>query len=195
MKALKPNLMICHVLFRPLQSVNKAVVPPNEFEFRRLDADELMSVFAQDPNTHLDETFVQDALTKGDLCVGAFRENELVAYVWRAFGRTPHNTDVDVEVNAPYWYTYKMLTLPQARGHNLGGRLTLYADTFCQDAKCIGGVGFVETHNRASLRTNLKVGTQKVGFAGYLKCFGRVITFNSPGAIAHQFRFKQRNVR
>ena len=47
----------------------------------------------------------------------------------------------------------------------------------------------IHSHNYASLRADARSGARRIGLAGYIQIFGRVIPFRSPGARKVGFRF------
>ena len=53
-------------------------------------------------------------------------------------------------------------------------------------------VGFIETHNYASLTSSRRTGDEKIGVIGYLRIAGRVFPFRSPGARRAGFGFTWR---
>ena len=68
---------------------------------------------------HLDfrEASVNQALARGDVCIGAFEDNELVAYTWRALrGPVPHTGGWEVIWDPGLMYRYKAYTSPAYRG-------------------------------------------------------------------------------
>jgi hypothetical protein len=181
-------LVLCRVQVRELTTEPVDVARTDGIAIRVADHDDLEHARVEWPD-QLDPAFVDPALARGDICLAAFAGGRMVAFVWRSFGTAPHADDVWVEIKPPYWYTYKMYTHRDFRGGHLAGLLAQFGDRFCQDGGYVRGIGFIETHNYRSIRANLRVGSRLVGFAGYLKLFGKAYPFRSPGAAAHSFRF------
>lgn len=186
---LRPHLVLCRVLVRDLSVVPVDLPAGDGPEIRLARYDELRTAAAAGHASGLSQAFLDQAEARGDVCIAAFDRDEIVAYVWRSFSQAPHDDRVSVQVQAPYWYTYKMHTMPAYRGQRLAGLLTRYGDQVCHREGLKAGVGFVETHNYASLNANRHAGARAVGIAGYLWLFGRALPFRTPGVVRHTFRF------
>ena len=132
---------------------------------------------------------VEAALSRGDICAAAFRNDRMVAYTWRSFSTAPHVDGLWVEFERPYRYGYKMFTHPDCRGQHLQEAIGGLTDAMCIERGYTRSISFVETHNYPSVATDLRRGNRRVGWAGYLKLFGWVFPFRSPGARRHTFRF------
>ncbi len=165
---------------------------PNELEngvsIRMATRDDLIRAAHEMPK-QLGFRFLEDALARGDICLAAFHDETMVAFIWRSFTRVPHADGLWVEVEWPYRYGYKAYTKPDFRGQGLSGWLSRLGDEVCLDKGFRYGVGFVETHNYPSIKADLRVGGRMVGYAGYLKLFGKAYPFRTRGVVPHTFRF------
>lgn len=186
---LRPHLVLCRVLVRDLAQAAPELPDDEGLQIRIASFDELRAAAAAAQASGLTPDFVDAAETRGDICIAAFDQGQIVAYVWRSFSRAPHEDSIWVQVQSPYWYTYKMHTVPAYRGRRLAGVLTRFGDQVCRTRGLRAGVGFVETHNYPSLKANRYAGARPVGFAGYLRLSGRVFTFRTPGVRRYSFRF------
>lgn len=160
------------------------------FEFRMLTADEAWR-FAHDPDVEMTPAFVEASLARGDYCFGVLRGDELAAYDWRGLGRpVPLNEDLDVHYAHPgQVYGYAMYTRPEYRGLRLQFYNVHRADARLLAEGHTHTVGYVALQNFASIRNLSRLqGQAFVGFAGYLRVFGRYVTFRSPGAHRYGFR-------
>ena len=137
----------------------------------------------------LNPAWVEAAFDRGDLCHATFIRGEIVGYGWTSFVRCPHIDDIWVEFARTYRYGYKGFTRASHRGQGVSGGMYGFTDARCMEAGCRRTISFVEMHNYSSLRDSYKHGNQRVGFAGYVRLFGRVFPFRSPGAKKHTFRF------
>lgn len=186
---LRPHLVLCRVLVRDLSEAPPERPDDDDLQIRIASFDELRAAATAAQASGLTPDFVDAAEGRGDVCIAAFDQGQIVAYVWRSFSRAPHEDSIWVQVESPYWYTYKMHTVPAYRGRRLAGLLTRSGDQVCRTRGLRAGVGFVETHNYPSLHANRHAGARPVGFAGYLRVLGRVYPFRTPGAARHSFRF------
>ena len=138
----------------------------------------------------LEANRVNEAFDRGDVCYVALNEDdEVISFGWRAGSeQTPHNEDVFVRVEAPSVYGYKSYTLPQYRGQRL--ITPEFLDPYFRQKGYELAVGFVETHNFASLRRSKRNNNRVVGFAGYVRLFGKVYTFRTPAVTRSRFSFQ-----
>lgn len=148
--------------------------------------------FSKDPELDITEELVRAAFKRGDICVGALRNEVLTGYSWFAFGTAPHLNGLWVAFAAEARYAYKSFVRPAFRGSGVMTDMILYADAICREKGKTSGIGFIESHNFASYRAANRSGARTVGYAGYLNCLGRTFTFRSAGAKRHDFRFYKR---
>lgn len=158
---------------------------------RKATRDDLVAAAQENPN-ELSLTFIDDALARGDYCVGAFDGSHMVAWAWASFTTAPHGDGLWVEVNAPYSYGYKWFTKPEYRGRGIIGKIAILRDKLGAESGVTHNVGFTETHNYASWQSNRRLDTQFVGYAGYFRLFGKSYPFRTPGVVKHTFRFYRR---
>jgi hypothetical protein len=196
MVLLKPWFTLCGVYVREHDPAARSHAPAPGISVRAATRAELLRA-AQDPIMELDPATVDAALRRGDICVAAFdstREHvsdpeRLVSYAWRSFTTAPHVEGLWVTFERPHRYGYKSLTLPDYRGRHLQDLVSYYTDALCLERGFRYGLAIIETHNFASIASNLRRGSRVVGWAGYVKLFGRVFPFRSSGARRHTFRF------
>ena len=146
------------------------IVPPPQL----LDA-------ANDPELDMESGFVRAALARGDVAFGAVDADHLIAYVWRPFGAAPDADGLWVKVDPPYHYAYKAFTLPAYRGKRIHIALSYLSDDYFLERGYTAEVGFSEISNFPGIAAADFVGRKRVGFAGYVKWFGRAVPFRTPG--------------
>jgi hypothetical protein len=144
---------------------------------------------ASHPAQQMTPEFVDYALSRGGICTAAFDGDDMVAYVWRAFVPTRHNEDLWLTFGPPYRYGYKALTLPAWRGRHLQEMMGCVGERLCIERGRTRSIGFIETHNYASLASAKRIGDETIGVIGYLRIAGRVFPFRSPGARRAGFGF------
>jgi hypothetical protein len=158
--------------------ISLAIVPPGKL----LDA-------AVDPRLDMDPNFVRAALARGDLAFGAFDGDLLIAYVWRTFTAAPAEDGLWVRVDRPCHYAYKAFTLPSYRGKRIHIAISLLCDKYFMERGYAAEVGFSEISNYPSIAAAKFLGRRRVGFAGYVRCLGRRISFRTPGLKKLGFEF------
>ncbi len=173
------GIYICRVGVRPLARDAPGPVLPGGIELRILRPRELLEA-AADPELRLDPDFVRAALARGDMAFGAFEGERLVGYSWRSFTAAPHFEGLWAGVARPYFCGYKAFTRPSHRGRRIHVAVALYSDSFLLERGYTAEVGLVDLSNFASLRTAKVLGRRRIGYAGYVKLFGRCIPFRTP---------------
>jgi hypothetical protein len=182
------GLRVFVIYLRPHHGLPGPHEAGDAIEFRILEWDELFR-HANDPELDLDESFLHAAKERGDLCVGAFDGQRLVAYIWRAFGPTPAEDGLWVRFRRPYRYGYKSLTRPEYRGRHIQSAMAPTTDAVLLERGYTHAIGYVALHNLSSRRSALRHGNRAIGYAGYVRALGRAWTFESPGAKRHGFAF------
>ena len=161
---------------------------PERINIRQASADELLAA-TEDPELGISQAFLERARTRGDRCYAAFDDGQIVAYVWRSTAVAPHEADVGVEVSMPYVYGYKGLTRPTHRGLGLNVALVAFAGLDYLEAGYTHLAAFVALYNLASKANSQENGFAHIGFAGYLRWFGRVLPFRTGLPRRIGFRF------
>ena len=150
--------------------IRLGIVPPSKL----LDA-------ANDPELDMESGFVRGALARGDVAFGAFDGDQLIAYVWRPFGAAPDADGLWVKVDPPYHYAYKAFTLPAYRGKRIHIAVSHVSDDYFLERGYTAEVGFSEISNFPGIAAADFLGRKRVGFAGYVRWFGRAVPFRTAG--------------
>jgi hypothetical protein len=146
---------------------------------------------AGDPALDMSPDFVRSALARGDFAIGAFEGDRLVGYAWRTFAAAPDVDGLWVRVEPPCHYLYKGFTLPSHRGRHIQVAIPLFSDRFFLEQGYTSEVGIVDIANFASINNGKRLGRRKIGYAGYVKWFGRCFPFRTPGVRKIGFEFFQ----
>jgi len=180
--------MLCRVNVKELDLYPEIRELGGGLTMRKATPEDLLQAIKDSPE-HFDTAFVDGVLERGDICVGAFDGEHMVAWAWASFCIAPHGDGLWVKIAPPYSYGYKWFTKPKYRGRDIIGKLTELRDKLTAEAGPTHHVGFTETHSYASLTSSSRLGTRCVGHAGYFKLFGKAYPFRTPGAVKHTFRF------
>jgi GNAT superfamily N-acetyltransferase len=144
--------------------------------------------YADDPLLQLSRDFIREAALRGDLCFGILYHGRLVAYRWYSLsGVTPCEEGVFIHYKHPgRVYAYKLFTHPEHRGKRLHLHTVKHTDSYLSSLGYDHTVGYIETHNFASLRNNSRLrDSSGIGLVVLLKVLGRSLVFNSPGLRRH----------
>jgi hypothetical protein len=167
----------------------------SRFAFRVLSPDEVRR-FAEDPSLQMAPDFVESSLARGDYCFGVLQKGRLAAYDWRGIRQpVPLNADLDVHYAYPgQVYGYAMYTRTEYRGL----RLQLYNVCSAEPRLRAEGhthtIGYVALQNFASIRNLSRIPDQEfIGMVGYLRLWGRYVTFQTPGAKRYGFKIARSN--
>ena len=190
MSRLRPWLLFARVYRLGIKQYPEITVDPR-FEFHPPSKDELASAYAQYPQ-QLDQKMVEAALARGDICMAAFdrdNDNRMAGFVFGTTGTALHGDGLWVAVDYPNIYGYKGYVDPAYRGMGVNQAMIAARDQVILRDGYRFSVGFVETHNYPSVRSNVFLGSDALGYAGYLKLFGRAFPFRTPKAKKSTLRF------
>jgi len=135
--------------------------------------------------------FIEAALSRGDICIGVFDQSRLVSYHWLAFSTVPYRDGIWVGFEKPYYYSYNAYTDMDYRGRHLRVPAVQLADKLALSKGYKYALLYIETHNYSSIESSKYTSSKLVGYAGYVKLFGKVYPFRSRGAKKHCFSFYQ----
>jgi GNAT superfamily N-acetyltransferase len=155
--------------------------PPQSITIREMTRDELLQ-FTLDPELDLKPKALRGMASGNRYCFGALDGEKLVAYTWIALTTAPHPYDLEVRVNTPRCYGYKAFTRAEYRGRKIWPVLVQFAEAAARERGCDEALSYIELDNAPSLAAAKKINARRVGFAGYLRCFGQCFPFCSPGA-------------
>jgi ribosomal protein S18 acetylase RimI-like enzyme len=145
--------------------------------------------WCRDPALELEETKAVTALRRGDICMGAMDGERLIGYVWFAFGHTPHVEGSWVRLQGGARYLYKAFIRPEYRRRGIAPEMYVSASALCPRRGRVVGVLAVDADNAAGLKTPRRAGWIQVGYAGFMRCLGRVVAFRSYGPRRYGFAF------
>jgi hypothetical protein len=173
------DLHIYRINVRPLVRRSPEPYLPSGIAVRIVSREELLRA-VDDPELDLALDFVRSALARGDMAFGAFEGDRLVGYTWRTFTAAPDRDGLWARVSHPCQYSYKAFTRPSHRGKRIHVAITFVADAYLLERGYAFEVGYLETTNFASIGVANFLGRRKIGYAGYVKWFGRRILFRTP---------------
>ena len=172
------------------QDSETPLLPPG-FEMHILTPAEVRS-HVNVPHLDFRDASVNQALARGDVCIGAFKDDRLVAYTWRALkGPVPHTGGWEVIWNPGLMYRYKAYTSPAYRGLHIHDALSKAIDQHLGELGHTKGLSFVETHKFSSIRTLARKTRRHIGYAGYVQRFGLFVPFRTAGCRQVGFAFRR----
>jgi hypothetical protein len=189
------QLELCCVLVRPFGAARQTLQRSAAgLTYRALAEPEALA-WCSDPELELNASQVQAAFARGDVCLGAFDGTRLVGYGWLAYEPAPHTGGAWVHFDPEGRYSYKKFVRPGDRGRRVAHGLSALADApvFVRGRRFT--ISFVDLLNRASLRSTLRSGSRKVGFAGIVRLGRHALALASPGARRYGFRFAPSSAR
>lgn len=136
----------------------------------------------RNPDNELPARFLDEALGKGDQCLGILVGDTLAAYGWYAFGATRiHPRDLVLRVSSRYVYMYKGFTHPAHRGQRLYAIGMTLALQHYQARGYAGMVSYAESNNFRAIHSTRRMGYEALGAVAVLRLFGVYVTRASPG--------------
>jgi ribosomal protein S18 acetylase RimI-like enzyme len=166
------------VLFRVMKCVQVSEVDPRfleidpRFEHRVLDANTLRR-FSAIQRYGLSQSFLDEALAKGDECYGILDGDRLASFGWYSVEPTMISDDLRLHFDRRRVYMYKGFTDPDYRGQRLHAIGMTHALKLYRERGSKGMVSYVDASNFDSLRSCWRMGFQEVGQIYYLRTADR----------------------
>ena len=128
----------------------------------------------QDVKSEFDRLGAEDRLNKGYLCYAAFLQNEVIGYFWLAISKL-YISYFDATLHMkPYQVCgLNAYVHPEYRGLGLFNMIKKYALTELKEDQYKEYIGYYFSWNTASMRSNIKFGSQEIGYV----IFGYLLTF------------------
>ena len=175
------------VYFRVLNAVGIQVPDPSaltrrpEYDYGFLSREQIMT-FAADPQYEMNETFLREALAKGDRCYGIVHGETLASYGWYSTRPTAALTsDLEMRFDPRYVYMYKGFTHEGYRGQRLHAAGMAEALQEYRAEGLAGIVSYVESNNFSSLKSCYRMGYTVFGYLVALRIGGRYFISASEG--------------
>lgn len=149
----------------------------------------MLRSFSRDPANELAADFLDEALSKGDACLGILAGDTLAAYGWYACTPTRIDPpDLVLHHGERYVYMYKGFTHPGHRGRRLHAIGMTMALRHYLDRGFKGLVSYVESNNFKSLNSVSRMGYRIFGTLYVARILGIYLTHASAGCREHRFR-------
>ena len=142
---------------------------------------EQLRAWQGDARLDLDDAFLRDAATRGDLCYAITWGSDLVSYGWYSKRPTSIADDLVLHFDEAWVYMFKGLTLPEYRGNRLHAIGMARALEAYEREGSNGILSYVESNNFASLRSCYRMGYQDIGIIMVSRVRGRALTLETPG--------------
>lgn len=164
---------------------------PENYSTGFLTASELRE-YARDPRTELSDSFLDQALRRGDQCYAIRDGRVLAAYGWYAFGSTPVGlSDLVLNYHPQYVYMYKGFTDTRYRGQRLHAIGMSRALAHYLSSGYQGLVSYVEADNFDSLKSCFRMGYGVFGSIYVTRLCWHYVTFSGPGCKRFLFRLER----
>jgi len=154
---------------------------PAEYSSDFLTSEQLYQHARADSSLELSESFLREAIRKGDACYAIFHDRVLASYGWYSNQPTEIDSELTFSFDPDFIYMYKGLTRPEFRGkrlHAIGMSRALLAKV---EEGSKGIISYVERTNFASLKSCYRMGYRRAGSIYIAKLFGRFFFWNTPG--------------
>jgi hypothetical protein len=177
-----------------VDDVDRSLFDTGGFAVRIAGADELRAASAKPEwAKEMPRSFVDQALARGDECVGIFDGDALVSMGW--YSRVPTTVSESFMLHFdPAWtYMYKGFTLNSHRGKRLHGIGMTFALAHYTKAGARGLISYVEFNNLQSLRSVERMGYRLFGDIYIAQIQGRERFWSTPGCRPYQFYLQRKS--
>ena len=145
-----------------------------------------------DPESEIPQTFLEEALEKGDECYGFFDGDKLASYGW--YSNKPTESawpDLMIHFSNQYIYMYKGLTHSKYRGQRLHAIGMTQALEAYLERGYKGIVSYVEWNNFASLKSCYRMGYKDFGTIYAIRLFSHYFLRSDAGCDRYGFRLER----
>ena len=147
--------------YQPIPLARKLAVPPN-IVFKWVDSFHA-DLLVEDRKEHI----VKARLARGDLCLAAYKESEMVAFIWLATSHYPEDdTRCDYQLaSPPLVWDYDVYVAPKYRVTRLFAQLWEEANDYLRARQIHWSVSRISAFNAASIRAHVRSGAKLTGTA------------------------------
>lgn len=138
--------------------------------------------YAQDAIYDLPESFLDEALSRGDRCYGVLEGDRLASFGWYSRKPTPLDLGGAFHFDRRYVYMYKGFTHHDYRGRRLHAIGMTWALKCVLEEGLLGLVSYVDAANNSSLKSCYRMGYEDVGRIYVGRVRGRALTMADAGA-------------
>ena len=185
------GLHIYRITVRDIGSHAPVAIQASGVVLREAQKEELIA-YSDLKGIEMSDDFVRTSFSHGERIFCAFSGAEIVGYAMSAVGLAQHVDGIWIVTSRDFAFSFKVYVDPDYRGRKLGPALIQLGDNEMRRAGFSKRIGFSSLENWSSKQMSAHIGARTVGFAGYMKLFGRLRTFSSRGARRVRFRFVER---
>lgn len=169
---------------RPISDTNQLTIEKNGYLFRPISVEELSQIEISN-DMDLSQSFIDKSQQRGDICIGAFFDDQLVGYTWRTSKPVEIDGSIWIRFSNKGYYRYKSFVSPKHRRKNLFEYMKAVSEGPLIEKGCDKLIACIESHNYASLLASSKSGEKTIGFTAYIKNRFGFYSWDSPGAKRH----------
>ena len=152
--------------------------------------------FARNPEHQLPESFLDEALAKGDECYAILHGETLASFGWYSTRATRIDPpDLRVNFAEQYVYMYHGFTHPLHRGKRLHAIGMTQALALYLSRGFRGLVSYVESTNYASRKSTVRMGYSEFGTIFIVRIAGRYLIHRGAGCAPYSFRIERQPSR
>ena len=161
--------------------------PPDSVQ-TQIASYELLTPYFDDPSYGFNEHAISRNFARGDVCVVTFLNDRLAAYSWVRYKPVEISGSLWANFDPGHRYNVWGYTHPDFRGRHIRGSFGAL-DELDRKYAITHTISYIGTHNFSSLKAEARHGGEIIGIAGYVKVFGRFVSFRSSGVKRYGFKF------
>ncbi|MEX0314227.1 MAG: hypothetical protein AB3N18_08620 [Allomuricauda sp.] len=142
-----------------------------DFKIKKLQKDEIKKALAL-TRIKYDLDKVLNDIAGGHICLGLFKDDTLLSYMFVDFGPTITYTSYSIRLEEKEAYALNMYTFEQHRGKNYSVILRKRSGAYLNDIGILRLYSIVSYFNRPSLNVHAKIGAKRKSLTIYINLLG-----------------------
>lgn len=155
----------------------------------RVVAEQAMLRHCAGPQIRLTPEKAKAGYSRGEVCIGAFEEEELAGYAWWTAAPAPHIDGLWMRFGSTAVYIYRAFVRPEYRGRGIAPALYRFADRMFLGRGRRTALMCIALGNAASLRAARRSGARPAGYCAYLRAGPLFLQVRSPGVKRAGYEF------
>jgi len=121
--------------------------------------------------------YSMERMSKGDRCVLAVIDNQIIGYVWIMKGKMEKTQYKHMPISQDRCYIYKGFVRTEYRGRRVLNGIDQFIFSLLRKENCLAVITTVSKNNTSSVKARDRIGFERIGFYYHIVLLGRVFAY------------------